>query len=212
MENKSKHWNNLGFSIKHNLTSLLFSTFLFILTIYTINYFLNNKIFESLNDFYVRMAVFLVLALTIAHEIKSVYAMCNFLNFKDDLRELEQNFSDENLMICLQMIRRFKSSIDTLKLRMDILKSLSPIPLAVLLFGFLVDQSKTALLSWNIYTAILTISFFVYIIHFSRCFDSYQTLTRRLLDILETRDKIKLHLKRKLLELDDNLKPEIKSI
>ena len=129
---RSEHRQNVIFAIKHRAMTLITSLLICGIIVYIANDFFSNKIFESLNNSYVRNALAISIIVIVFHEFKSIYSLYNYLDFKTDLRGLEAESTLCSLQVCTRMCRYYRSSIDTTKTLINVLKSLSPIPLAVL--------------------------------------------------------------------------------
>jgi membrane protein YdbS with pleckstrin-like domain len=212
-DHRDEHKQNVVFAVKSRAGTLFVSLLICSIAVYVANCLFSNKLFESLSNGYVRISIAAVVIIIIFCEIKSICSLYRYLDFMSDLRELETKSASESLQICTKLYRRYKSSIDTVKIYIDVFKSLSPIPLAVLLFGFLIDKSKSSLLSWNIYTVVIVAVLLIYIIRFRYHLINYRTLKQRLLEIEDTYDKIRQKLHEKSLsshETDNNAEPIFK--
>jgi|GEM_PF-4106825 len=188
---KTEHRENILFAIEKRGSALIVSLLICAGAFYIINKLLNDRLSESLKNGYVQLTLIIIIVIIIICVIKSIHSLCKYLDFQFELRKLRIEATSQSLQFCTQLYRRTKSGIDTVKTIIDVLKSFSPIPLTVLLFGFLIDKNKAATLNWNIYTIVLIVAILIYITLLKRYLDNYEIFKTRLLDIQDALDSIR---------------------
>ena len=188
---KTEHRENILFAIEKRGSALIVSLLICAGAFYIINKLLNDRLSESLKNGYVQLTLIIIIVIIIICVIKSIHSLYKYLDFQFELRKLRIEATSQSLQFCTQLYRRTKSGIDTVKTIIDVLKSFSPIPLTVLLFGFLIDKNKAATLNWNIYTIVLIVAILIYITLLKRYLDNYEIFKTRLLDIQDALDSIR---------------------
>lgn len=191
---KREHIDNVKFCIKKVLISLLRDAALCAVVIAIGNSLFDYEITTALYEPNVQRALLVIFLIVILYEIKYGRKLCLDLDNMDVLRELEYSANEKSLLTCARLIRNFEKQVEIYKQKIDIMKALSPIPLTVLIIGFLIDKNKATDLLWNHYTILLIVVCLFYAIELYRSFDKYKNSQFLLNDVQNCRDKINFQL------------------
>ncbi|WP_042432495.1 hypothetical protein [Faecalispora jeddahensis] len=194
---KREHKNNVKFCIEKVAVSLLRDAAFCAVVIAIGNSLFDNEIITALHEPNVQRVLIAISTIVVLYEIKYGRKLCFALDNMDVLRELEYSANEKSLLTCARLIRNFEKQVEIYKQKIDIMKSLSPIPLTVLIIGFLIDKNKSTDLLWNYYTILLIVVCLFYAIELYRSFDKYKTSQFQLNDVQNCRDEINFQLEGK---------------
>lgn len=198
-DHKQEHRDNVIFSIQKVAIALLRDAIVCILIIELGNSFFHNEIIMALQNTVVQKIIIVIVGIALLYEIRNGRKLCVSLDGMHALLELRISGDEDSLLICNSLIRSTERWIDVCQQKINIMTSLSPLPITVLIIGFLIDKSKFDNLLWNQYTILLIGVFLFYAIALFRSYDMYKELRYQLNEEKDTREKIAMQLKDKKL-------------
>ena len=193
--NKKAHQANIKSSIKKVAIDILKDILICLFIIAVGNSLFYNRFVKALYTSTVQQALLILAIIVLMYEIRYGRKLCSSLDDMDALLKLEIAGDQKSLLVCNRKIKRIKKSIDIYKQKMSIMTSLSPLPITVLIIGFLIDKSKYNNLLWNHYTILIIVFFLFYGIELYRSFDDYRESQYQLLKVEKAKEEIKIALK-----------------
>lgn len=175
--NNNKFWTRLNVIATHLLAELLILVLVIFILSSVIKALYNVDVFDYLlskkDHILFKLSLLLVL-LYIVHDFKDRY---KWLDFNDHLRDIRFNRKYPEEMT-KYWINNTKSQIDIVRMKIDILKSLSPIPVIILFLGKFFDNKLT--IDFNNLLVSILACLFVYFISLIKSFYKYSKLQRNL--------------------------------